>query len=127
MWYKIFIKGYTLLCNGAVSVKNRIHAGQLTQKGQKLFKNECRKMSEMLADDFISISTPENNFYKMYIYSDARFWGFRRVRQTVAKGKKNGLLSAFDGVKAYLICGYGYIRPMIRKVYYAIFRRIKTS
>lgn len=127
MWYRIFMKDFSLFCTEDVSVKNRVHADQLTQKGQSLFKKECEEISESLVDEFAEISTEENNFFKMYLFSDARYFSFNRVKQIVFIGRKLNLLSKAEEMKAFCICGYGYIRPGIRKLYYALFRGIKTK
>lgn len=127
MWYKIFMKDFSLLCTDDASVKSRVHAGQLTQKGQKLFKKECEEISRILVEDFAELSTEEYNFYRMYLYSDARYFSFDRVKQIISTGRKRNLLSKYDEIKALCICSYGYVRPTIRKVYYAVFRGIKTK
>lgn len=127
MWYRIFMKDFSLFCTDDASVKSRVHAGQLTQKGQALFKKECEGVSSTLGQEFAQISTKENNFFRMYLFSDARYLSFKKVKQIVAAGKKDKLISGFDAIKAFCICGYGYIRPSIRKVYYVVFRGIKTK
>ena len=127
MWYKIFIRDYTLFCIDNVLVKNRIHEGQLTQKGQKLFRKECEKISSILVDELLKISSHEKNFLKMYLFSDARFFSFGTVKKIVTIGKKAGLISLISALKANLICVYGHIRPIIRIVYYAVFRGIRTT
>jgi len=126
MWYKIFMKNYTLLCTDDISVKNRVHAKQLTQTGQSLFRKECEKISTVLANEFAKISTEEHNFFRMYLFSDARYFNFCRAKEIVAIGKEKHLVSTSDILKVMFICGYGYIRPIIRKIYYAVFRGMKT-
>ena len=127
MWYSIFMKDYSLLCTDEVCVRNRIHGGQLTQKGQALFRKECSAISEILASEFEKISTPENNFLKAYLISDARHFSFGRVKAIIMLGKKKRLISGMTACKAYAVCAYGKIRPFIRKLYYTLFRRIKTN
>lgn len=127
MWYKIFMKRYSLFCIDDISVKSRVHECQLTQTGQNLFRKECNEISNFLADKFANISTSKNNFLKLYLLSDARYLKLHRVKEIVSLGKKKGLLSHTTIVKSYIICVYGMFRPLIRKTYYAIFRNLKTS
>ena len=127
MWYKIFAKNYALVYTNEVLVKNRVHAKQLTQTGQALFRKECQQISRILVKEFAEISTKEHNFLSKYLLSDARYFTFARVRKIIEIGKEQGLIDCQSALKAYLICGYGYIRPFIRKLYYAAFRRIKTA
>lgn len=127
MWYQIFMKEHAVFCNENVSVKSRIHGGQLTQRGQSLFKKECEEMSYILADKLAEISTETDNFYRMYLLSDARYFSFKRVKVMIAMGKKRNLITAVTAIKALCICAYGHVRPIIRQVYYAVFRGIKAA
>lgn len=126
MWYKIFAKSYTLMYTNEVLVKNRVHAKQLTQTGQALFRKECQQISNILVKEFAEISTKDHNFLSKYLISDARYLKPGRVREIIKIGKERGLIESQSAMKAYLICGYGYIRPFIRKLYYIAFRRINT-
>lgn len=126
MWYRIFMKDFSLLCIDDQLVKSRVHAGQLTQMGQSLFRIECQEISDSLVEEFASISTEAYNFFRMYLYSDARYFSFRRAKKIIELGKQLHLISNLEAVKAFCICGYGYIRPSIRKLYYAIFRGMST-
>jgi hypothetical protein len=121
------MKDFSLFYIDTVSVKNRVHDKQLTQTGQKLFKEECNRISDILVDDFVRLSTAEHNFLKIYLFLDARHFSVNTVQKIVAIGKKHGLLSFADVLRAYLTCFYGMIRPMIRKIYYAVFRKVKTT
>lgn len=127
MWYKIFMREYSLYCIDGELVKNRVHAGQLTQKGQHLFRKECENISGILVNGLIELSTKENNFLQMYIISDAKHLKFSTVREIIRIGRTSGLVSLSTSINAYSICLYGHIRPLIRKVYYAVFRGIKTA
>ena len=127
MWYDIFMKDYSLFCIEDACVKNRIHAGQLTQKGQALFRKECNEMSEVLANDLFQRSTQENNYLRLYLLSDARYFTYKRVKRILALGRKKKLFSLASACKAYLICTYGKVRPFIRILYYKLFRNMNTK
>jgi len=127
MWYKIFMQDYSLFCIDDTLVKNRIHSGQLTQRGQQLFRKECEEISHSLVNDFSEISSPQMNFLEMYLLSDARYFDFGRVKSIIKTGKKKKLISNKAAIKAYFVCMYGHIRPIIRRVYYFVFKGIKTT
>lgn len=127
MWYKIFMSNFSLFCIDDIAVKNRIHEKQLTQTGQDLFRKECNLISEVLGEVFFEISTKENNFIKLYLQSDAKHLNFPRVKEIILLNKSKKLISGFTKWKIYLICGYGKIRPYLRKAYYKIFGKIKTN
>jgi len=127
MWYKIFLNKYSLYCINDVLVKNRIHAKQLTQTGQHLFKKECSAISKFLMKEFAEISTAQENFLKVYLLSDAKFFDFEKVREGITIGKKYSLLSATTIISAYLLCLYGKVRPLLRMIYYRLFRNIKVA
>lgn len=127
MWYQIFMKPYSLVCIADPLVKNRIHEKQLTQTGQTMFRKECHEISYLLADEFALLSTPKFNFLRMYLLFDARYFGFRRVKEIVGLGQEYSLISKADAAKACLLCCYGHVRPLIRKMYYTLFRRMKTA
>lgn len=127
MWYNIFLNGYSLLCTLEVSVKSRVHAGQLTQTGQSLFKRDCAAVSGFLTRAFAQASGGGYNFLKRYLLDYAKYLGLDQIRMIIATGREKGLISRPVALKAYLLYGYGMVRPLIRKVYYRVFRRIRTN
>lgn len=126
MWYKMFLAGYSLYYTEKRLVRSRVHSKQLTQTGQALFRKECYMISEYLMSAFVQVSNPEYNFLKVYLLSDSRYLPVKQVSKIVSLGKQAHLLSASDIARAYCICGYGKIRPLLRKIYYLLFRRMKT-
>lgn len=127
LWYKLFINGYSLYCIDDVIVRNRIHSNQVTQTHQKLFIKECNKISDFLTEKFVNISTAENNFLKMYLLSDAKYFYIDKLNKNITKGLNHKLLSLLTIIRIYILWMYGKIRPYIRKVYYGVFRRIKIK
>ena len=127
MWYKIFMKKYSLFCIDDMLVKSRVHPRQLTQTGQALFKKECNEISEILTPSFYELSSEEHNFLREYLLSDARYFYFKTAKKIISFGKEKKIISNFVALKAYMVCAYGVIRPIIRKAYYRLFRRIKTK
>lgn len=127
MWMKIFLKKYSLLQISNVCVKGRIHDKQLTQTGQSLFRSDCEKMSDFLIPELFQISTSEKNFIVAYMKYNAKYGNFSVVNTAYTKAKSERLLGIKDRLLIKLLCGYGRVRPAIRKGYYLLVRRVKTS
>lgn len=127
MWYRIFMQGYSLRYVEDAYVKSRIHGKQLTQTGQALFREESERLSIELAEMFGKASDKRYNFIKMYAENSAKYLTFRRVKQVLAIGRKQGLFTPMASMKIYIICLYGKVRPLIRKLYYKMFRGIQTD
>lgn len=127
MWDKIFLKGYPMLCIPHVGVKGRIHEKQLTQTGQSIFRSDCEKMSEFLIPQLLKISTREENFILAYIKYNAKYKNTNVVKNAYKKAKEKNLISfsSFASVSVWRV--YGNVRPLIRKIYYKVFRNIKTT
>lgn len=127
MWYKMFLVGYSLCYTEDCLVKSRVHQNQLTQTGQALFRKECCSISDYLMDAFTKVSDSQYNFLKAYLISDSRYLTIDKVKKVVKLGKNNQLISCSTVIKAYLICCYGKVRPLVRKIYYLLLRGIKTK
>ena len=127
MWNKIFLKKYPMLCIPEICVKNRIHEKQLTQTGQKIFHSDCEKMSAFLIPELLCVSDKNKNFIVAYIKYNAKYNNKNVVRSSYRSAKENGLISLRDHLTIQAMCCYGFIRPLIRKLYYALFRRMKTT
>ena len=127
MWTKMFLKEYPLYCIPDICVKNRIHSKQLTQTGQAVFHRDCDRMSNVLIPKLLQISTKERNYILEYIRYNAKYKNFSVVRQACRSAKVLNLISVGQIGTVVIRCVYGLIRPVIRKIYYALFRRIRTT
>ena len=126
MWYKLFLRGCSLKYIPDQLVKGRIHGNQLTQTGQSMFRGECAKISVFLTTAFAEASDKSTNLLRLYLLSDARHLPFDRVNAIIRMGKAKGLLSLGDQWMGWGIFLYGKVRPLIRRIYYLVFRRLKT-
>lgn len=127
LWFKFFFNKFSILKIPDVCVMSRIHGGQLTQTGQTLFRKESCQVSDYMISELLKISSKENNFIKAYILYNAKYNVSEVVQKAVREAKKAKLLSAMDVLQIFVECCYGKVRPFIRKVYYRVFRKIKTS
>ena len=122
MWYKIFMKRYSLLSIPDICVKGRLHDKQLTQTGKAIFRRDSEKVSQQMIPELISISTADNNYLKAYINYNAKYGNKKVVKRAIAEAKDYKLISFKDKISIYILSGYGIVRPIIRKIYHTIFR-----
>lgn len=127
MWDKIFLKGYSMLSLPFIGVKNRIHEKQLTQTGQSIFRGDCEKMSDFLIPELISKSRRDQNFILAYIKYNAKYGVAKVGKRAFAAAKEAGLISWKEQIGVAVWWLYGIIRPTLRKIYYRLFRGMKTS
>lgn len=127
MWYKIFMEKYSLYYDTAFGTKLRIHDKQLTQTGRELFHKDSEKASLYLIPEFAKISSREKNFLFAYAKDSAKYGNFKIAKNCIEKGKETGLFKFSEILKIRQVCLYGRIRPLIRRVYYRLFRKIKTK
>lgn len=127
MWYKIFMAKYSVLSIPNICVKGRIHGKQLTQTGQAVFRKDCKTISRVMIPQLMQVSTTENNFLLAYIKYNAKYGNISIVNNTCAQAKNTTLLKFKDYCIITLLCTYGIIRPIIRKIYYAVFRGINIA
>lgn len=127
MWYRIFLKRYSLIYTDEIGVKNRIHDKQLTQTGKALFKKDSLAIGDMLLDEIIAKSDKTNKFIYYFLRNNAIYNNTGVVRKGLkkVKGKRKLSLSQRISLKWYVF--YGGIRPAIRRIYYRIFRKVKTN
>lgn len=127
MWYQIFLKEYDLIFTSCVGVKGRIHGKQLTQTGKPLFRKDSLAICHLLIDEMIEKSSQEYNFLYFYLMNNAKYGNKDVVKIGKARAKTKHMLSFSQRMKLHGCSVYGSIRPHIRKLYYRVFRHIKTN
>lgn len=127
MWYQIFLKGYSLYRIDDVGVKSRVHDKQLTQTGRSIFKKDSLSICNMLIDDIVQKSDKEHNLIFYYLMNNAKYGNKEVVKIGIKKAKPLKKLSAAQRAKIRLFSIYGSVRPFIRKVYYRLFKHVKTN
>lgn len=118
MWDKIFMSGFSLLCIPDVCVKNRIHNGQLTQRGQNIFHEDCEAMSVYLIPELKAITTKHDRFLFDYAKYNAKYGNRRVVKRVLSMP-----IDSFnwkERMSISTLCCYGFVRPMLRRLFYAL-------
>ena len=127
MWYKIFTEKFSLYYDATVGTALRIHNEQLTQTGKELFHKDSETASEYLIPRFADISSKNKNFLFLYAINSAKYANFSVAKRCIEEGKKKGLFDMSNKIMISIFIVYGKIRPLIRKTYYKLFRKVKTQ
>ena len=127
MWHKMFLNKFSLFEIGDVCVKGRIHSKQLTQTGQSIFRGDCQKMSEYLIPKLLKISSKESNFLVEYIKYNAKHGNKEVVKEACRIAKEHQLIGIKEWSNIQSLKIYGCVRPVIRKLYYNFFIKIKNT
>lgn len=122
MWYKIFMKKYSVLLIPDICVKGRIHNKQLTQTGQDVFRKDSETVSYHIIPELVQVSTVRNNYLKAYIKNNAKYGNKNVVKKALDDSRNSGLINSRDRFSILFFSAYGRIRPTIRKIYYILFR-----
>lgn len=125
MWMNLLLDKNDIIYSSKQLVSNRVHEKQLTQKNSALFHKENYNLYEMCFKRIVAISSKEYNYAYAYLLHDAIMDNPQIVKSGMSVAKE--YLSSCQRAKLRVAMLYGYIRPVIRKVYYFIFRRIKTK
>lgn len=127
MWYKIFLRKFSLIYIDVVGVKSRLHEKQLTQTGKAIFKKDSLNICKQLSQELVDNSNKRYNFIYYYAKENAIYGNDEVVSLCIKAAKKSKKLSAFQRLKIFIFKIYGKIRPIIRKAYYRLFRKMKTN
>ena len=127
MWMEICLKRFKFLYINDVLVYQRIHDGQLTQTGRKLFHHDCMIRNKKLLPKLLEVSDRNHNFLYMYAKGMAKHNNPAIVEECISEGKNVGLVKWEEVVQLKFLDAYGRIRPIIRKLYYRIFEKVKTE
>ena len=125
MWMNIFTQNYNLVYIDSLDVYGRVHEKQLTQTGRGLYKENTAAIAKKMTPVFDSISTPQFDFIYAYAKHIA-FRGFGDILRYVIKNSSLGGHFNFKQLQLRVMLIYGHIRPLIRRVYYTLFRKMKT-
>lgn len=126
MWAKIFLNRFPLLYMQDELVLSRIHGGQLTQTGRELFHKESRVMADIIIPELLNIKC---DCLQDLVYSYANYNATYNNRDVVKLIIDNSdlKLTVLNKFKIIVKSIYGSIRPLIRKVYYKLFLKVKTQ
>ena len=127
MWQKMFLRKFNLIYIDSVCVCNRIHGGQLTQRGRDVFYRDSEYISEIIIPAILQ----EKDYAETFLYAYAKYNAKMNCKNVVdacliAAGQER-LFGLRQKIRLNILKMYGDIRPTIRKMYYLLFRRVKTK
>lgn len=126
MWVKIFTAKYDLVYTSNVGVYNRVHDRQLTQTGRALFKKDSAKIADELAQMLASVENGKKLLFACARHN-AKLGNSVTVKSCRIEAKKLGGFSFGQNISLWFAGGYGIVRPMIRRIYYRLFKKVKTQ
>ena len=122
MWIKFALSGRAFVYKGDADSRMREHGGQLTQKGIEIYHKDCETMSETLIPALIEISDKKDNYLYEYALYNAKYNTPAVWKKCVKEGKN--LIGFFQKIGIWCMALYGGVRPLIRKVYLKLFKKI---
>jgi glycosyltransferase involved in cell wall biosynthesis len=127
MWLRIFLAGYRLVYTDEPLVYGRVHGGQLTQTGRAIFYRDCRSMAEQLGKELCNMSSDAYNFLYCFAKYCAKYHATEAAEHCIRLGRERGLLPRVKLLSLRFAMLYGSIRPLIRRIYYRLFKKVKTK
>ena len=125
LWYLMFFNKTHLIYTDKIGVKSRIHSAQLTQRGSDIFKKDALTISNILIPYFEKVNNLELLYY--YLKRNVALGNDEVLSNYISNCKIWSKLSILKKNKLRLMKIYGVLRPFIRRMYYRLFRKIKTS
>ena len=127
MWLYICLNGFSWICDDSLGVYSRIHNQQVTQTRRDLFYSDSKVLADDIIEKLKDITTKEDNFLYLYACRLAKHNISVKVKQIKKLLKAKKLYSLPKKVKLNFIAFYGKLRPAIRRVYYKLFKKVKTQ
>ena len=126
MWAKILLRKFNLVYILKPYVKNRVHDGQLTQRGQTLFYSDTLYITKELYEDLKKASS-KYNFVYIFSFYLAKYNCKDSLEFVLQNNKTDKVLSWSERLRIKMVAFYGSIRPFIRRIYYKFFKKVKTK
>lgn len=126
MWAKILLQKFNLVYIPKPYVKNRVHDGQLTQRGKSIFYSDTLYITKELYEDLKKASSKYNFVYIFLLYL-AKYNCKDSLEFVLQNNKTDKVLSCSERLRIKMVSFYGSIRPFIRKMYYKFFKKVKTK
>ena len=121
MWAKILLSKCSIVYENCVGVLSRIHEHQQTQKSRHLLAHDSLVIAEYMVPRLVQLNDKQAIYY--FAKRNAKLYNRAVVRLCVKEGRIKGI----KHLKLCLFTLYGFFRPTVRKVYYSIFQKVKTS
>lgn len=126
MWAKILLQKFNLVYISEPYVKNRVHDGQLTQSGRNIFYSDALYITKELYVELEKASSKYNFVYIFSLYL-SKYHCKDALKLVFQNNKADKVLSWSKRFRIKIVSFYGSIRPLIRRMYYKFFKKVKTK
>ncbi len=127
LWLRICFAQFSWVYHNDVGVLSRVHNNQVTQTRRDLFYTDSFRLGKRLIPVLAEKSTCENNLLYQYTKQCAKYNLAQNVHLGIQEMRKKNLYSLAQSVSLTVISFYGKLRPTIRKIYYMLFKNVKTN
>ncbi len=127
MWIKIFLKEYKVVFGDFIGVCSRVHEKQQTQTNRKTFYADSIVIGNLLIDDLTKRSTKDKKFLYLFAKENAKHKNITVVDNCIKSAKEFHLFTFMDIIKLRIMSIWGMVRPLVRRIYFKLFRNIKTQ
>ena len=127
MWYRLFSGGWSVRVVPEPLVRSRVHENQQTQKNRSKFTADNQAICREMLPVFDRLSTDGDDFVLEYALRSAIKGEGQNVRLCRQTLKQSGRLRLSARIRLLLTAVYGRVRPLVRRIYYRLFRRIRTG
>ena len=124
MWAKFFLAGYSVVYSDYPGVLSRIHGKQQTQLNRHLIRHDSEIVASIIAPQLSQL--PSNNLLFVFARRNAKFNNKEALKICHYCAQTNTPFSVTQTCQLLITQLYGCLRPLIRKVYYMLFLRVKT-
>lgn len=121
MWSKLLLSGCSIVYDPSVGVLSRIHEKQQTHRLRHLLEHDGLIIAEYIVPRLVDIN------HRRAVYLLAKRNAKLNNRSVVNLCVDRGKIRGFKRLVICMLLLYGRIRPMLRKIYYGFFRRIKIA
>ena len=121
MWSKILLSECAVVYRADVGVLSRIHEKQQTHRLRHLLEHDGLIIAEYIVPRLMETDNDE------IVYLLAKRNAKLNNKAVVSLCVKEGKIQGFKHLVLDIVLMYGKIRPSIRKIYYSLFRKVKTT
>lgn len=124
MWWNIFLNKYSLVFVDSVGVHSRVHSQQVTHTRADLYKHDAKYIGYFIPRKLGEMSTKENNCLFVYAKNEAIRGNRNNTEKCITISKDKALFSCIQKLILRFFEIVGFFRPIVRKLYYRIFKKV---
>ena len=127
MWIKIFLKEYSVVFDKYTGVYSRVHEKQQTQTNRSAFHKDSTVLGELVIDELCEKSNKSYNLLYYFAKYNAKYDNRDVVNACIKSAKSKKIFTFSHVVKLRIMGAWGMLRPMVRRIYFKLFRKMKTQ